>query len=259
MTQDLDKAYRENPSFWTKKKDRFTVVGDYLGRWPAINLVDPQSCEFILDAGCGAGFVTRRLARKRPLAKLFGCDRNESMLSAAIEREKQTKLSINYRLGDMTQMPYANHSFDKVACIAALFHNSPEEVNRILSESNRVLRLGGKLIISIMHPELYHPESPNNQTEDSWVKYTQLDDKPFTEPKFFRENYRNNKGEIFTSELWYYPESFLVKSVQNAGFEVIKTQSQYVTEKVLKDCNQTGPAGYPAFYQILAKKGEELR
>ena len=60
----LDSDYKgKSAEFWTGKGDKLTVVGDFLGRLPAVQLLAPKKGEEILDAGCGAGFVSRMVAR----------------------------------------------------------------------------------------------------------------------------------------------------------------------------------------------------
>jgi len=249
-----DIGYAKHHDFWTRKGDAMTVVGDYIGRVPAIELIDPQPGEKILDAGCGAGWVTRILARKG--AKVFGIDRQQPMLNGAIAEETKAPLGIVYSLEDIGSIKYPSRFFDKVACIAALFHNSPEEAQKFFRESERVLRPRGEFVLSLMRPDLYVNKEVNNFKGKSWVKYKKLEKPKVQGCERFSETYRDSSGQAFESPcLWRHPESFLIKSLQDAGFDILKTQSQYVTREVLDSCGLKGPVGYPAFYQILARKG----
>lgn len=247
-----EKAYQNNPNFWTQKGDKLTVIGDYLGRLPSIELIATKPGETILDAGCGAGFIARRLAKQGAI--LFGCDRNEKLLAQAIAEEKNFQQGISYDLADITKLHYNDEMFDTVACIAVLIHDSPEECNDFFAEAHRVLKPGGRIITSIMHPYLYQSDSPNRTRRASWAQYTPLKDKPMTESQRFNEKYRNSKGEFFDSVVWYHPAELFPVLLKKQGFEVIKTQNTYVTQDVLIACNQTGETGYPAFYQVLAIK-----
>jgi len=239
-------------SFWAKKGDELTVMGDFLGRIPAIKLLNPQPGEKILDAGCGNGFIARRLVQRG--AHVWGCDRDELMLSRAIETENSQPLGIQYGLADITQLPYADNSFQAIACIAVLIMSTPSECRQFLAEAWRKLAIGGRLVVSIMHPYLYQANSPNRKGKSSWGHYKPLDNLPMNQSQRFREVYRNNKGEISDCPVWYHPEDFIWQSILEAGFIPIHSQSKFVTQEALNGCRATGPVGYPAFWQVLAKK-----
>lgn len=247
-----NEAYKHNPGFWTTKGDRLTVVGDYLGRLPSLVILDPKKDEIILDAGCGAGFMSRRIAKYG--AKVFGCDRNKELLEQAISEETNNPLGIEYRLSDITTLPYEDNKFDAVACIAVLIHDSPQECEKFFSESYRTLKKDGRIVLSLMHPYLYQENSPNRTGRASWSQYKTVDNLTMTQSQRFIEDYRNSEGKIFRSIVWYHPEKVLAELLKQQGFELIRTYNQYITKEVLEKTNQTGETGYPAFIQIEARK-----
>lgn len=245
-------VYNNHPSFWIKKGDRLTVMGDHLGRLPAVELLNPRQGEKILDAGCGAGFCTRRIAWSG--AQVCGCDRAEVMLSAAMESESSESLGIEYKVADIVGLPYADESFDAVSCIAVLLQNSPEECLKFFKEAGRVLRPGGRLVISTLNEYIFGADSPNRTNRSSWGKYFPVSNMPLTESQQFREEYRDADGEVFHSIVWCHPHRILIALMEDAGLETVHTQSRYVTREVMTVCNQSGKAGYPAFWQALAIK-----
>jgi ubiquinone/menaquinone biosynthesis C-methylase UbiE len=247
--------YEENYEFWTEKGDKLTVMGDFLGRLPSAELLKAKKDEKILDAGCGAGFMSRIYARQG--AEVTGCDRAGEMLRQAETEEEKTKLGIQFVQGDITELPFEGEKFDAVSCVAVLIHDSPEECQKFFDESFRVLKPGGRIIVSIMHPYLYQPESPNRNEKASWAQYRQLEDTPLSESQRFEERYRSSEGKEFVSTVWYHPENLFPEQLRKSGFCVLHTQSTYVTPESLQDCNQTGEIGYPAFYQVLARKLED--
>lgn len=248
-------GYQENYEFWTEKGDKLTVMGDFLGRVPSAELLKPRTGEKILDAGCGAGFMARIYARNG--AEVVGIDREESMLSQAIKEEKKENLGIKFVQGDIADLPFKEEQFDAVSCVAVLIHDSPEECKKFFDTAYKVLKPGGRIVVSITHPRLYHPDSPNRKDKTSWVQHSPIEDKPLTESQKFEEIYRNAEGKEFKSTVWYHPEDLFPEQLKEAGFCVVHTQSTYVTPEVLKGSNQTGEVGYPAFYQILAEKIEK--
>lgn len=237
-------------NFWTTKDDACTVIGDYLGRIPAIELLQPQPQENILEAGCGAGWCTRRIARLG--ANTYGCDRAPLMLNQAKQHEQNRPLGIEYCLADIISLPYPNEMFDVVACIAVLIHASPEECLAFFDEALRVLKPSGRIVTSIMHSALYTSDSPNRNHQASWAQYTPIGTVSDFDSQPFQEVYRDSQGNEFVSTVWNHPK--LHKILQQIGLQVKTVCDQYVTQAVLRACNQTGPISYPAFQQILARK-----
>lgn len=244
--------YVDNPRMWTDKGDRLTTVGDYLGRLPSIELLQLSGGEKVLDAGCGAGFNARQIARMG--AKVYGCDRADKMLAKAIEHESEVPLGIEYISADITMLPYADGFFDDVFCVAVLIHDSAEECAAFFAEAKRVLKPGGKIIISVMHEALYQEGSPNRTGRASWAQYRPLETKPVSESQRFEEDYRDAFGNTFTSTVWHHPKGLFRQQLSQAGLCVIKEQEMYVTQEVLDLCNHAGEVGYPGFYQIMARK-----
>ncbi len=243
----------KTPDFWLRKGLSLTVVGDYLGRIPSVELLNPQPGESILDAGCGTGAWTRKLAERGSV--LYGCDSSEMMLGQAIHEEAGELMGIQYALVDITSsLPYADNQFDAIHCVAVLIHVEPDGCGNFFREAYKKLKSGGRILISTMHPNLYKEDSPNRTNKASWAQYTPLENRPSSESQPFRELYRDSQGQVFDSIVWCHSEGSLTSLLEKSGFVVQKTQNMYITKAVLEACNQTGKVGYPAFQQILATK-----
>lgn len=244
-------GYEENYEFWNKG-DKLTVMGDFLGRVPSAKLFGAKPGEKILDAGCGAGFMSRIYARQG--AEVVGCDRAGGMIKQAETEEEKNSLGIKYVQCDITKLSFKDQQFDAVSCVAVLIHDSPEECQAFFDEAYRVMKPGGRMVVSIMHPYLFNPDSPSRNNKASWVQYKPSDNKPAAESQRFEETYKNSEGKEFVSTVWYHPEESFVDEIKKAGFYIAQTQSVYVTPEALEQSNQQGEVGYPAFYQVLAVK-----
>jgi ubiquinone/menaquinone biosynthesis C-methylase UbiE len=125
-------AYREhfnNPAF-------FAFIGDLSGKT-------------VLDAGCGEGYNTRLLARSGAL--VTGVDISERMIELARQEEQREPLGIRYEVASFSDLGIFNDaSFDVVVSSMALMDGPDFE--GAVKEIYRVLRPGGELMFSILHP-----------------------------------------------------------------------------------------------------------
>ena len=112
---------------------------------PAVRgLLDELPAGPVLDAACGTGRHTAYLVTAG--RDVVGVDANEAMLARA-----RAKLpGIDLRLGGLTALPCDDGIFAGAVCALALSH-VPDLVPAI-TELGRVLRPGGRLVISNPHP-----------------------------------------------------------------------------------------------------------
>lgn len=94
----------------------------------------------LLDAGCGTGHLTRQL-------KDFGTV--EAIDISALACELSQKRGIAAQKASVTQIPFANETFDVVVSIDLLYHKQIESDRQAISEIFRVLKPGGLLILRV--------------------------------------------------------------------------------------------------------------
>jgi malonyl-CoA O-methyltransferase len=96
----------------------------------------------VLDAGCGSGRYLQALAERG--ARAIGMDLSAAML----ERARETTPRI--ARADLRALPFDAMSIDLVVCGLAL--GDFAEIELALTELARVLRPGGRVIYSVVHP-----------------------------------------------------------------------------------------------------------
>ncbi len=124
----------------------------FRGHWnnPAfIEFVGDISGKEVLDAGCGEGTNTRIFARRG--ARITGVDLSAKMLEFARAEEVREPLGIRYERASFTKMEmFKAGSFDAVISTMALMDGP--DFPGAMREIARVLRPGGTLAFSILHP-----------------------------------------------------------------------------------------------------------
>ncbi|OBH11000.1 class I SAM-dependent methyltransferase [Mycobacterium sp. E3247] len=100
--------------------------------------------EYVLDVGCGTGYLLGLLARRYPGAKhLCGIDPAPQMVSVATGLARDPRLS--FTRGVAEELNYADRAFDLVVSTTSFDHWSDQLVG--LLECARVLRPGGSLVL----------------------------------------------------------------------------------------------------------------
>ncbi len=103
----------------------------------------------ILDAPCGHGRLTRRLAAAG--MDVIGVDITESYLSMARSEPEPPQGTLTYLHGDVRHLP-VDGPFDAVVCWLNSFgYYEDEDCHQVLREFHRVLRSGGTVALDTMH------------------------------------------------------------------------------------------------------------
>jgi len=119
-----------------------------LGCGNPIALASLKEGETVLDLGAGAGFDCFLAAKKVGRnGKVIGVDMTPEMVEKARENAKKGNYeNVEFRLGEIENLPVADNSVDVV--ISNCVINLSLDKRRIFKEAFRVLRHGGRLMIS---------------------------------------------------------------------------------------------------------------
>ncbi len=105
----------------------------------------------VLDAGCGNGYFSRKIAKKAQ--KVIGIDFTYELIQKA--KRKNSSQNIEFIEGDLEHLPFPLATFDVILCNMVLM--DVERLNKVVSEFNRVVKTKGIIIISIIHPCFENP------------------------------------------------------------------------------------------------------
>jgi ubiquinone/menaquinone biosynthesis C-methylase UbiE len=111
-----------------------------------VTALSPQT---FLDAGCGEGFVARRIIDAVPGITLTGCD----VSGAAREIAASANPEARFVAGSVVELPFPDRSFDVVGCFEVLEHLPDDLPRRALSELARVARQA--VVLSVPHEPMF--------------------------------------------------------------------------------------------------------
>ncbi len=146
---DVARYWEENADTWTRHaRAGYDIYRDALNTPAFLAMLPPVNGFGGLDVGCGEGTNTRKLARLG--AKMCAVDVAPTFIRHARELEEADPHGIDFRVGDGAALPFPDGSFDFVTAFMSLM-DMPDQA-QALREAHRVLRPGGFLQFSILHP-----------------------------------------------------------------------------------------------------------
>jgi SAM-dependent methyltransferase len=101
----------------------------------------------VLDAGCGLGLETARLAVDHPLAEFTGLDRNADLLAAARQRPEGNEANLRWHEADLRDLDLPVADFDAIRTERVLMYLPDPEFERVIDRLLGLLRPGGRLAL----------------------------------------------------------------------------------------------------------------
>lgn len=222
----MDKNPDETQLFWNRVADDWDrQVGDD-GDSNRILNSDPVLWQFagdvsdatILDAGCGTGYLSRKLHECG--ARVIGIDFSEEMIRIARSKAPH----IDFRIDSCSTLrTVADRSIDIVISNYVLM-DTPD-LTKTVKAFSRVLKPGGHGVLVFSHP--CFPQEPTTATEsDGDVIYR------WHFPYFQQQKCIDPPWGHFTSEfIWFHrPLSDYWKAFLEAGFEVVDFEEPRLSE-----------------------------
>lgn len=121
-----------------------------------IQAANLQPGDRVLDVGCGTGIVARRVAAINGTnGTVIGLDPNPNMIDVARSAAEREDVKIEWREGSAEMLPFPDNSFDLVLSQFAMMFFSDRPA--ALSEMNRVLDHGGRVVLSVFQSLDRHP------------------------------------------------------------------------------------------------------
>jgi len=144
----IEMSVRDGYAEWAKQYDGEPNPLIALEEPVVLELIGDVSGLDVLDAACGTGRYALLLAEAG--ARVCGLDSSEEMLAHARRKAVGRGLALDLQAGDLHALPFEDASFDLVLSALALCH--VPDLKPAMAEFARVLRSGGRVVISDFHP-----------------------------------------------------------------------------------------------------------
>lgn len=174
------------------------LLNAYYERPAMIDLAGDVNGRRVLDAGCGSGPLSAALRAKG--AVVTGFDSSPMMIKLARRRLGE---DADLRVADLGQpLQFADEAFDDV--VSSLVLHYLRDWTAPLAELRRVLKPGGRLILSVNHPIVYKLMDPSAD----YFAMTQFSD----------EFIFNGQSAVLT--VWHRPLQAMTDAFTRAGFRL---------------------------------------
>jgi len=151
----------------------------------------------ILDCGAGGQMPPLSLFNMHGY-KTSGIDFDPQQVKKANAYGLKNNQSLNVIVGDMTCLPYEDHSFDFVYSYNSIFHMKKDQIQIAISEMKRVLKPNGLMFVNFLSVDDFRcgegPHLGDNQ-------YEQMDDEPVIHSYF----------DFDEAELYFSDMTFVIK------------------------------------------------
>ena len=144
-------------SYLAQSYERF-MVPSLFAPWATylVQRANPQLGERVLDIACGTGIVARTVAPRIGLQGIvIGLDVNPDMINMARTAAERDQIAIEWHTGPAEQIPFLDENFDLILCQFGLMFFTDRHA--ALKEMHRVLRKGGRVVLSVWQGIDRHP------------------------------------------------------------------------------------------------------
>lgn len=136
-----------DPAFFVRFLDSVCAAASVQAYKRRLNeLLELGAGQRVLDVGCGTGDDVRAMAAQVGAGGLVvGVDNSQAMIDVARQRAAGKGLQVEFQIGDVQQLPYADGSFASCRADRSLMH--VPDPRQALAEMVRVTHIGGPVVI----------------------------------------------------------------------------------------------------------------
>ena len=175
-----------------------SLFNAYYERPAMVDLAGDVNGRRVLDVGCGSGPLSAALQANGAI--VTGLDSSSAMVELARQRLGE---DADLHVADLSQpLPFADGAFDDVA--ASLVLHYLQDWTAPLAELRRILKPGGRLMLSVNHPLVYEVGNPSGDY--------------FAIAEHSEEYTFNGQSAVLT--YWHRPLHAMTAAFTEAGFRI---------------------------------------
>jgi len=191
---------------------RYTILAEdtcCLSCGGALRYSKPQKGEICVDLGCGRGTDVLKMAEEvGQEGKVYGIDITDAMLDKARRTaEKMNIANVEFIKSNLESLPFKDNSVDLIISNCTINH--AERKDAVWKEIYRILKIGGRFVVSDIYSSEDVPEEYRNDpvavsecwagavTKDTYM--TTLNHAEFGSIEFLEESAPYQKGKIKVS------------------------------------------------------------
>lgn len=201
----------------------------YYARPAMVDLAGDVNGRRVLDAGCGSGPISEALRARG--AQVTGFDSSPAMVELA---RKRLGRGVDLQVADLSRpLPFADGTFDNV--VVSLVLHYLQDWSGPLSELRRVLKTGGRLLLSVNHPRILESSDP----DADYFSVTQYSDE------------YDFDGQRATLTYWHRPLHAMSDAFTEAGFRISVISEPPFSPETPRDLLPPGLGDRTAFICFL--------
>ena len=227
-----------NDKFWDKYFRMYDVLNNV---YPYQELLESvlssmklHPGKIVLDAGTGTGNLAVLIHNKG--ADVIGLDSSKAGLKRFSEKLPQGKVIIHNLID---KIPLNDSTVDYVCCVNTLFTIPPNRRRDVCREFNRVLKVGGKIILVNLtdkyrpiHVYLYHIKKEIIRT-GLIVAILNIARLIWPTVVMFYYNYRMRRSLGISGEISFFKKNEQIELLKSAGFtELSETKSIFANQAI---------------------------
>jgi SAM-dependent methyltransferase len=238
-------------SWWHTEAADHGVYHQYTDIDPVVReLLGQVKRKKVIEIGCGNGYFSRALAKRG--AKMTSLDVSSEMIAIARAEEKKHPLGIVYLHRDAAHLRgMKSASFD--LAVSNMVFMDIIDIKAAIKEIGRVLKPGGRLVFSILHPAFMFEgtwEDIKGEKRFGRIVWRYL--RPYTDINHWDGRRLNTKGYVR-------PLNFYMQALRTAGLAVTDLREIATKKPVRKMPAEKESLLRPSLYSSAAERREKLR
>ncbi len=211
--------------------DGLNRAHQYIEKPAMYSMLPSVSGKKVLCLGCGTGEECNHIAQNG--GSVTGVDLSRKSISIAQEKYKD----ITFEVMDMNSLRFEDSTFDLVYSSLTLHYS--EKLEDTLNEIYRVLKPGGLLLFSVLHPIKWSAEIRRDMNDERKKAFI-LGYDSFTHPSSVYGDYLNVRPIIQKPEgypvikYWNRPISNYLELIKGSGFKLVSFIEPSPTEELKK-------------------------